>query len=186
MAFLEWLFGRQTTFDQVISGPAFDVDAASIPPEIFGLSSYSDPIAPVAKLTRLSARQVPAVKRARDIICGTLGGIPLQVINRDNEVSSNALLDQPEDSVPRSVTLTRLFEDLLYDGVAWWKKSATDYRGYPTKVERLDPARVSVQDDKVYVDGRRVQYDSLIRFDSPNGALLADGARATGRRDRGR
>jgi phage portal protein BeeE len=180
----EWLFGERELAATSLPEPApvvksqFAVDGTSIPAEIFGFSTTSNPIAPVGKITRDSARQIPAVKRARDIIAGTLGGIPLQVIDRDNEVTSNALLDQPEYDVPRSVTLARLFEDLLYDGVAYWKRVENNYKGYPVKVQRIDPSRVSVQGDKLFIDGRQVSYDTIIRFDSPNGPLLYDGARA--------
>jgi hypothetical protein len=107
-----------------------------------------------------------------------LGGINLQLVDSDNEVQFNALLDQPEDYVPRSVTFTRLYEDLLFYGIGWWKVQETDYRGYPTKVLRVAPDRVSVTNGKVYVDGKPVQYNQVIRFDSPNGGLLNDGARA--------
>lgn len=102
----------------------------------------------------------------------------MELVGPDNEVSFSPLLDQPEVDVPRSVTWTRLFEDLLYDGIAWFKVTETDYRAYPTKVARIDPERVTITDGKVYVDGRQVRHDQVIRFDSPNGSLLADGSRA--------
>jgi len=82
--------------------------------------------------------------------------------------------------VPRSVTMTRLVEDLFYDRIAWWQKTELDYRRYPLFVKRLDPREVDVNDDtgKVYVKGKHVPDDMLIRFDSPNDAMLEAGARA--------
>jgi hypothetical protein len=185
VGFLDWLTGSQPlAAESVFEAPGvksqFTVDGTDISPAFFSFDTGSDPITTVAPIKRSVARQVPAVKRARDLIAGTLGGIPMQVVDRDNVVSTNSLLDQPELGVPRSITFARLFEDLLYDGVAWWKRAGNDYRGRPAWVQRIDPGRVSVMEDGVYVDGRRVPDPgrSLIRFDSPNGPLLSDGARA--------
>ena len=178
MGLLAYLFGAPLAADTLEPARTFAVDRESIDPALFGLASWSDPVAPVGRVSRSSARQVPAVKRARDIIAGTLGTIPLQVVDTENVATISPLLDQPEDNVARSVTLTRLYEDLLYEGVAWWRVRATNYRGYPTKVSRIDPGAVTLSDGRAYVDGRSVSFDQLIRFDSPNGALLADGARA--------
>jgi Phage portal protein len=178
MSFWDWLIGeRQTTLETVVpeTAPKFEV---SVPAEIFGIEIPNDPISPVSQISLKAARQVPAIKRARDLICGTLGGIPLQMVDSDNEIQTNSLLDQPENDVPRSVTWTRLYEDLLFFGIGWWRVEENDYRGYPTKIKRIDPEKVSVKDGKVWVNGRQVQNDQVIRFDSPNGPLLADGARA--------
>lgn len=180
MGFFDYFKKRELTLETVVSAnpQAFAVDESSIPYDIFGIEVPNDPISPVTSISIKSARQVPAVKRARDLICGTLGGIPLQLVDSENEIQFNNLLDQPEDSVPRSVTFTRLYEDLLFYGIGWWKIVETDYRGYPTKVQRVSPDRVTVTNGVVYIDGKPTQYNKVIRFDSPNGGLLNDGARA--------
>jgi phage portal protein BeeE len=178
----DWFTGSQPLAAESIpeTRTRFAVDAEDVPAALFGFSSYSDPVAPVGPVKRTVARQVPAIKRARDLICGTLGGIPIQVLDRDNNVSTSSLLDQPEFGVARSITFAHLFEDLLYDGVAWWKRVGNDYRGKPVKVQRLEPSSVSWVDGRAYVNGRQVSDPdrTLIRFDSPNGPLLVDGARA--------
>ena len=182
MGFLGW-FGRTEALaaDALTDAPMsrFAIGTDQIDPALMGFTSWTgDPISPVGRISRAAARQVPAVKRARDIICGTLGTIPLQVVDSENVPTISALLDQPETNVARSVTLTRLYEDLLYDGVAWWKVRATNYRGYPTSVERIDPTLVEVRDDgRTYVNGR-VTTGTVLQFLSPNGGLLTDGARA--------
>lgn len=158
----------------------FAVDANSIDPAVFGLTTYITAATTVsaAKIDRKSALQVPAVKRAHDLICGTLGGIPLERVTRDGTVVDSPLFAQPEANVPRSVTMTRTFADLLFEAVAWWRITERDYRGYPTKVKRLDPDAVTVNGDRVYVDGLPVPDRDLIRFDSPLPGLLTAGARA--------
>lgn len=165
---------------------SFAVDASSMPPELFGLESYASPTAPAPRVSRREAVQVAAVKRSRDLIAGSLGTLPLIVVRRDLTVETTSWLQQPERDVPRSVTMTRTVEDLLFEGIAWWK--ITEFSGvWPSRIVRLDPRTVDVlKDGRVHVtgDGHRGQADEwpvdsqLIRFDSPNDALLVAGARA--------
>lgn len=176
--------------DVAQGGPdtTFAIDAAAVPAAIFGLASYEDVISPVARISRAEAIQVPGVKRARDLVCGTLGGLPLRYLDARFDDSTNQLFQQPERDVPRSVTMTRLFEDLFFEGVGWWRITGFDYRGYPSQVVRLDPRSVDVRtDQRVYVSrngrsqGTATEYvpdSELIRFYSPNDALLDAGARA--------
>lgn len=160
--------------------PGFIVDENAIDPAVFGLSSYAAPTAPAPRIARRSAMQVPAVKRARDLIAGTLGGLPLDVFNAEREPSSLALFEQPEANVPRSVTMTRLFEDLLFEGRAWWRVVEFGWDDYPTKVRRIPPRNVILDEitGQVWVEGHRVPDRELIRFDSPTDGVLIAGARA--------
>lgn len=171
------------------TGPSFTVTAEDIPATFFGLSDYASPVAPAPRIDRRSALQVPAVKRARDLIAGTLATLPIDLYGPQNTQSVSALLDQPERGIPRSVTLARTYTDLLFDGVAWWYIPADGFawHGYPVSVKRLDPRSVSVSQvgNVVYTpkgnSGYAIEYleeDRLIRFDSPNEPLLIAGARA--------
>jgi Phage portal protein len=165
-------------------GNTFDV---SVPPEFFGLSSYASPAPAVARISRRDALSVPAVSQGRDLTAGVIGSLPLELLDANYNRSTNALLEQPESSVARVVTMTRTAEDLLFYGVAWWFIVQADYRGYPTKIVRLDPTSVSVnKDGKVFrtnagVTGYTEEWlpdSQLIRFDSPRDALLDTAARA--------
>jgi HK97 family phage prohead protease len=171
--------------------PAFAVDESSIDPAVFGLTSYAAPTSPAPRIDRRAAIQVPAVKRTRDLIAGSLGTLPFELVGPDRSVSRSSLLDQPEANVPRSVTMTRLVEDLLFEAIAWWQVEVFGWHSYPTFVKRLDPRDVSVDDNRtkpcafhancsgaVTVKGKHVADAELIRFDSPNDALLVAGARA--------
>jgi HK97 family phage major capsid protein len=133
----------------------------------------------VPKITRREALTVPAVLRARNLICATLGGLPVRLHGPNRVIRPSRLLEQPELDVPRSVTMTRLVEDLLLDGIGWWRVKLLGVDNFPAVVERIDPGSVHVDPDgRVYVNGLLVGDSELIRFDSPNPALLEAGARA--------
>ena len=160
-------------------GPAFAVDETSIDPKIYGYSTYANPTNPAPRIDRRSAIQVPAVKRIRDLIATSLGGLPIDLYNPQKQAVRSNLFEQPERNVPRSVTMTKTAEDLLFEGIAWWRIVEFGWHNYPVKVQRLEPSTVNVREDgKVYVNGAHVPDTDLIRFDSPNDALLVAGARA--------
>jgi phage portal protein BeeE len=155
----------------------FDVTPAGLAG--FGIDSTLTP-GPAPRVDRRSAIQVPAVKRSRDLIAGVLGGLPIDVFDADRNQVRCRLLEQPERNVPRSVTMARTFEDMLFEGVAWWKITEFTWDGWPDYVRRLKPDQVTVDNDRgrVMVDGREVPSRELIRFDSPTEGLLIAGARA--------
>lgn len=174
--------------DQPLAVERFDFDAIGpddVPPEFFGLTSYDDP---TAKVSRRQAVQVPAVKRGRDLIAGTLGTIPFDLTDTKGEKAAYAseLLTQPEVGIPRSVTIAKTVEDMIYDGVAWWLIVGYDPHGYPSKAVRLESGVDVVKQARQYTTktghhGAGVRYAEdfdLIRFDSPNDPLLEAGARA--------
>jgi HK97 family phage prohead protease len=160
--------------------PSFAIDETAIDPAIFGLTAYASPTAISPRVDRRTARQVPAVKRGRDLICGTLGGLPIDLIGPDMAPAVSTLFTQPEKNVARSVTMIKTFEDLFYDERAWWQILEVGWHGFPTSVKRLDPRKVDHDEDsgKVYFNGRHVPDKEIIRFDSPTDGILTAGARA--------
>lgn len=162
------------------AGANFSVDASSIPAEIFGLTSYADAIAPAPRISRREAIQVPAVKLVRERIAAMLGSLPLHVYDTENVQHISDLLEQPERGVAASVSMTWLLEDLLFEGVAYWRVTERGWDGYPRYVKRIHPTRVDIDDDNgaIRVDGKLVAGRDLIQFHSPNDALLVAGARA--------
>lgn len=166
-------------------GPEFAIDidsgvlyGALTPPEPWGVAQR--------RVNRAEAMQVPAVKRARDLICGTIGQMPLHLVGPDGQATPWSLFQQPETGVPRSVSMTRLAEDLLFEAKGWWRVTHEGWHDRPVEVIRLDPTSVTIRPDwKVYYTptGNGVATEWLpdaqvIRFDSPNDALLVAGARA--------
>lgn len=165
--------------------PTFSVDIDS--GVLYGTLAAPAPWStPGQRVTRAEAMQVSAVKRARDLICGAIGQMRLELVGPDNAATPWNLFEQPEAGVPRSVSMTRLAEDLLFEQRAWWRITHEGWHNRPAQVIRLDPSSVTVQPDwRVYYSptGNGVATEwlpdrHLIRFDSPNDALLLAGARA--------
>ena len=160
----------------------------TIPPEM--LTQGSPELgAPTPKVPRALAMQVPAVKRGRDLICATLGGLAPRVIDSSNKTVPSELADQPEQNFARSITWTKVVEDMLFESHSWLRVVQVGANGFPSKVVRLEPTSVTVnKEGKVYTNSRTgaaqgvtweyVDDSELIRIDSPNGGVLTEGARA--------
>lgn len=177
-----------------LNGPAqFDADPAPRPIADVLLEMNSRGLLP--KAGRAEALSVPAVLRARNIICGPA---TLPLIQRDIErkVRRLPLLEQIDPNVANVVTLAQTLEDLLFEAVSWWRITEFGSDGYPTYAEHVDFAHVHVQDPNnpsplpggydprggvIYMYGTPVPYSQVIRFDSPNPGLLSAGGRAVRR-----
>lgn len=151
-----------------------------IDPAIIGMDSWTlgGGGAFVPRITRRDAMTVPAVIRARNLIAGTLGGLPLKVTDTARVTLLNDLLVQPERHCVRVVTMTFTAEDLLFEGFACWRVVERSFDNYPRFVERIDTWRVDLEHSPVRIDGVEVPDRDVIIFRSPNGPLLVDGARA--------
>lgn len=169
---------------------AFDVD---IPAEMTEAMAVSGVIAP--RVTRQLALQVPAVLRARNMIAGTLGGLPIHIRDSERRIATpTTLLEQIDPDIPNVVTFAETYEDLLFEGVSWWRITKFGWHDYPVEAVHVDVNRVSVSGwvppvngqspstalgpVGVMIDGRRVADEDVIRFDSPNPPLLKHAARA--------
>src|SRR5688500_1523405 len=145
-------------------------------------------------VSRTEALSVPAVQRGRNLIC-SVATMPLVQHGPDNRIVANSLLDQLDPDVANVVTLAQTLEDLLFESVSWWLITAQDFAGYPVAVRHLDVGTVSVDPPKdkpvaplpsgldprtptVWVDGSEIPASRVIRFDSPNPAVLTVGGRA--------
>ena len=173
----------------------FGVD---IPPELMEAITAGGVIAP--RISRAEALQVPAVLRARNLIAGTLGSLPLTTIGPGkHEIEGTYLLGGNIDpDVPNSVTMAYTVEDLLFEGIAWWRITKWGWHQFPTEARWVPSTSVSVQpatallpsqarvspdqpwnlSGTVYIDGLPVPDREVIRFDSPNPPLLRHAARA--------
>ena len=143
---------------------------------LYGTPTLDDYIFGRAAITRDEALSVPAVKRARDLICGEIGQFPLVLLDPSGKPQDWSLLNQPEAGVARSVSITRTVEDLLLFERSWWQTTHLAWHGRASEVIRLDPATITVQPSYVYFPAGAAlvwpSVDGLIRFDSPNGGLL--------------
>lgn len=149
------------------------------------------------RVSRAEALSVPAVQRGRNLIC-SIATLPLIQLNRRQERVRNPLLEQLDPDVPNVVTLAQTLEDLFFEGIAWWLITAQDFAGFPVAVRHLDVSSVTLAppagavrrspnplpsgDDPrgatVWIDGVETPASRVIRFDSPNPAVLKVAGRA--------
>jgi len=162
-----------------------DVLAANLQP-LQNLDYFSVLGSPVST-TRQLAMSVPSVARARNIICGTIGSLPLTTFNRitGEYVDPHRVINQPDPRVAGFVVYCWLAEDIWLYGAGYGQVlemySATD-GGRVRAWTRIRPSRVSVdteiQTDTITgykVDGKPVAISgvgSIIRFDGPDEGLL--------------
>lgn len=143
---------------------------------LYGTPTLDDYIYGRGRISRQEALAVPAVKRARDLICGGIGQFPLMLLDPNGKPTDWSLLNQPEAGIARSVSVTRLIEDMLLYERGWWKTTHVGWHGKPAEVRRLEAESVHVVPTYVsYPEGQALVWPEvagLVRFDSPNGGLL--------------
>jgi phage portal protein BeeE len=189
-SFLSWLGGWRLD-DAAASGPSLaqsslallggssDVAQVSdLPPAVaqaFGLH--------VERVDRAAAMRRPVIRRARAVICQTIGSQPLVAHRREPDghvvdvTAERQLLRQPDPNTTLQHVLTWTVDDLLFYGVAWWRVLARDDRGFPTRAERLTRERLFLDAGRrqLHVDGEPVADRDVLRFDGPDEGLLAYG-----------
>jgi HK97 family phage portal protein len=162
-----------------------DVQAANLQP-LQNVDFFSILGSPT-NATRQLAMSVPSIARARNIICGTIGSLPLTTFNRitGEYVDPHRVINQPDPRVAGFVVYCWLAEDIWLYGAGYGQVlemySSTD-GGRVRAWTRIRPSRVSVdtevQTDTITgykVDGKPVPISgvgSLIRFDGPDEGLL--------------
>jgi portal protein len=164
----------------------------TVPPEMLEGMTSGGQIAP--RVSRSVALQVPAVLRSRNLIAGTLARLPMHIRDKERRIATpTTLLEQIDPDIPNVVTFAETYEDLLFEGIAWWRVLDRGFHGYPTYAEHIGVDRVFVSGtdlptlgahgttagpNRIYIDGYEVRDEDIIRFDSPNPALLRHAARA--------
>jgi HK97 family phage portal protein len=162
-----------------------DVAAALTPVQIS--DSVYNILGGATNTTRQLAMSVPSVARARNIICGTIGSLPLTTFNRitGQYVDPHRVINQPDPRVAGFVIYCWLAEDIWLYGAGYGQVlemySATD-GGRVRAWTRVSPERVTVDTDFLNteitgykVDGKSVPLQgvgSIIRFDGPDEGLL--------------
>jgi len=146
-----------------------------------------------AGVSRAQMLSVPAVAKGRNLVC-SVATLPLVERGPGEIVTRSPLLEQLDRNVPNVVTLAMTLEDLLFEGIAWWRVTEKNVERFPVKVTRVDPAVVSLRDpgrsaaaplpsgqeamtEWVWINGEKVHRSNVIRFDSPNGSLRVHAAR---------
>jgi HK97 family phage portal protein len=179
---------RDFLFPQVEAakpGIVTDVQAGLTPVQI--ADSVYNILGGSTNTTRALAMSVPSVARARNIICGTIGSLPLTTFNRitGDYVDPHRVINQPDPRVAGFVIYCWLAEDIWLYGAGYGQVlemySATD-GGRVRAWTRVSPDRVTVDTDFLNttingykVDGKSVPMQgvgSIIRFDGADEGFL--------------
>jgi HK97 family phage portal protein len=141
-------------------------------------------------MDRATALQVSTVSRCRNLICGVISYLPLELYKKSTgeELESPIWLEQPDIRQPRAVTLAYTVDSLIFYGVAYWRVTslyADD--GRPSGFEWVANTRITVSTDQngyevsyYLVDGNRVPMSgigSLVTFQSLLPGVLETGGR---------
>ena len=141
-------------------------------------------------IDRNLALQVPAVSRCRNLICGVIASIDLELIQKSTgrKLETPVWLEQLDLRQPRSVTISYLVESLLLYGIGYLRVNSVyqdDLR--PSGFEWVANTRVTVTTDKYgdevdyySVNGQRVPdsgVGSLVTFQSLLPGVLETGGR---------
>jgi HK97 family phage portal protein len=178
MGLKDFFLGAPSSVEQTT-----DVEASLSP---FNLSSsvYGLLNAP-STVDRATAMSVPAVARARNIICGTIASLPLEQYNRITgaHVEPLRVINQPDPRVAGFVVYNWLAEDIWLYGVGFGLVlDAYAEDGRVRSWTRIDPRRVQAKfnnnmtEIEAYeVDGRLAPLagvGSIIRFDGADEGFI--------------
>ena len=92
----------------------------------------------LTSVSRDQAMSVPSVARCRNLICSTIGTMPLHLYKKSTgeELGSPVWLEQPSISQPRSVTMAWTVDSLVFYGVAYWRVTEVYFDdGRPARFE---------------------------------------------------
>jgi HK97 family phage portal protein len=125
--------------------------------------------------TRAEAMSVPAVARGRNIICGTIASIPLELRGRDmSKLPVPNFLQQPDPRTPTSVLMAYTAEDLLFFGRAFWQITEMDETtNRPRSAQWIEQRRVTEKLDPTGYIVTGYQIDSAETPPRGVGSLIA-------------
>lgn len=149
MGILTGLLAPRRTVDASLADADWTAETSAL--------GYADAAGVGITVNRDQAIAVPAVARARNIIVGTVGHLPLE-LHRDGERAdaevAPAWVDRPDPSVPTVTHVAWTVDDLLFHGVAYWRVTAIYAdTGRPRHFARVAPGRV---DPELSSDGARI------------------------------
>jgi hypothetical protein len=140
-------------------------------------------------VTRAEAMAVPSVARARHIICGTVGAVPLRRYDKGGEpLADQGWAAQTVGSVPVYHRHVWTADDLLFYGWSCWSRvnAAADPRtgrAEPLRMDRIPYGRWSVDEvgrvhvaDPVTGDHKLVDQSTVVLIPGPHEGILTAAA----------
>jgi HK97 family phage portal protein len=137
--------GIRDIFGQAKPVAELTVDAASAPAPFNNMGAYNQFLVTQSVASRATAMAVPTIARARNIICSTLAGLPLEIYSKmdGSHIATPDVINRPDPRVPGSAIYAWIAEDLLFHGVAYGQ--VLEQYGDTGRVRswtRVDPERV--------------------------------------------
>lgn len=144
---------------------------------------------------RDAAMTIPTISRARNLICNTIGALPLvslrvgwdPVAARPTVTPIEPLpwFDRPDPTKTRAHVIAFTVDDLMFHGRAYWRVVARYTTGFPAGFQRMPYAEVRVDGDGAlswrpagWADHVEVPDRDVVEFLSPLEGLLAFGGRS--------
>ena len=150
--------------DPLYSTPSITAQYAPPVMEAYGNTLYN--VSQPVYITRAEAMAVPSIARARNLICGTIGTLPLHLYRKstEQELENPRWLDQPDYRQPGAVTYTYLADSLFFFGVAYLEVTETYViDGRPARFAFVSNDRVSVQLNENNTLVRQYTVDNKVR-----------------------
>lgn len=149
-------------------------------------------------VARERAMSVPTISRARDILASLIGAASLEQFTTtfdpttgetvDVNMPSETWMITPDPAVTRSYSLAWLFDDLYFQGRAFWAITRRYATGFPAEFTWLPAADVQTGDQagplwygpstQITFNGMQLDPSDVVQFISPVQGLLSSGARS--------
>lgn len=138
------------------------------------LGSILDPDTPLN--TRQAAMRIPAIGRARNLLCTAAARVVLRALRGDQVITpSPSWLTSSADGSSPQLRIVWTVDDLIFYGrSAWWRRNGSD--GFPIAVGRLNQGDWRINDDnRVEVYGQVVPDDQVTVIPGWHDGILCDG-----------
>lgn len=162
------LFNRKT--ETVSPAPAIVAAAGSN----VGASQIGNFVSYSASEMRARAMSLPTVTRSRDLICGTIGNLKLEMYREvwsENEremseidLAPRSWIGRIDKSVTNNFILSWTADDLLFTGRAFWWVVERSADGYPLNFTRLPSNMVQTLDQQggiFYGPSNQIQFNGM-------------------------
>ncbi|WP_054682499.1 phage portal protein [Microbacterium sp. No. 7] len=181
MALLDRLMRSVRVTERTLGGPA--LTAPLVSPLAGSTSQISRVVfseffaGEIAEVTREGALMIPPLKRGRDILVGTVAGMPLREFEGGAEVTPDWLHNSASGISPWHRMAATIDDLIFYDWSAWTVKR--DSGGTIVDAVRIPYERWAIDDytGVVTVDGNVVSAEEIVVFPgNGSGGILATGA----------
>ena len=171
MGFLDWLFrpassavaSPWTTEPSHLESVTFqelfpDIDAENLP------------------ISREMAMQIPAIARARNLICTGIGRMPLHAMKADGPLSSQPpVVQQPDPEQPAFMSWSWIVDELMFHGKAYLYAVEQD-GDRATRLRPLPQTRIDFDESGEPIGYNGLRYPNRwVRIDGPHEGILAFG-----------